>query len=420
MTQNGNIEQLQQAPPGTIAIVVTRVAPTVMGGDLTMGSVPDGGATDDVLTKASGANQDTVWAPAKGQLPADGLTGTVLTKVTDADQDANWVALPAPPPALPPAGAAGEVLGKATATDYDVAWIAAPPPSIPGGSTGRVLKKVSDADNDYAWGGSRIYVDAGMSFGSGTRTDVADTTNGITLWENNNGNPLQNFGLGMTSGAINIIAAASASNFVRLVSGAQPKISNLDGSAQRDIIDTTNGDVRYALKAHGDHVAANHGHSNYSPTNHGHARFDGVQWGNTSYLCQNPGNTEFAVRNAQNTAGQWAISAAWTVYSSADLKDNIADLPIERAVEAFDALRPVTFDYRDPPGPNVKPGQYGFVVEDMAQHPALASVVVGDYGYAPDSIIPLLVGKIRQLEAELDDLHTHTSNPRAPRRRRAK
>jgi hypothetical protein len=338
-----------------------------------------------------------------------------------------------PTPGTPPGGAQGNVLGKASATDYDVAWIAAPPPNLPGGQNRRVLVKLSDADNDFAWGGAahfdldvsvigKLYSEGGLDFGSVAASNPTDLTRHISLWSYVQ-EPGKGYGLNITGGRLNLTAYGGASDNtsrITLNSAAQPQIGDKNGGTLRDIIDTTNGDARYALKAHGDHVAANHGHSNYSATNHGHARFDGVQWGNTSYLCQNPGNTEFAVRNAANTGFNWAIAGNWITPSTADLKANIADLTTERAVEAFDALRPVTFDYRDPPGPNVKPGQYGFVVEDMAQHPALASVVVGDYGYVPDSIIPILVAKIRQLEAELDDLHAHTSNPRAPRRRRAK
>jgi hypothetical protein len=111
-------EERAQAPAGTPAPVGTWVHPTVMGGDMTAGTVPDGGVTNDVLTKASNANQDTVWAPAQGQLPPDGAAATVLTKVTAADQDADWL----PVSALPPGGATDEVLTKASATDGDAVW----------------------------------------------------------------------------------------------------------------------------------------------------------------------------------------------------------------------------------------------------------------------------------------------------------
>ena len=93
----------------------------------------------------------------------------------------------------------------------------------------------------------------------------------------------------------------------------------------------------------------------------------------------------------------------WVANSLRAAKDHIEPLDEARASAAFDALHPVRYDLREP-GPSDPPGQFGFIVDDMANEPALQSIVRDSEGYVPDQIIPILVAKIRQLEARLAQL----------------
>jgi hypothetical protein len=52
--------------------------------------LPPGGATDEILTKASPADGDAVWAPIPAGLPPGGTIGQILAKVTAANFDAIW------------------------------------------------------------------------------------------------------------------------------------------------------------------------------------------------------------------------------------------------------------------------------------------------------------------------------------------
>src|SRR5215472_12967601 len=149
-------EERAQAPAGTPAPVGTWVHPTVMGGDFSAGTVPPGGATDDVLTKRSNADMDTEWAPVPPGVPPAGAVGEVLTKQTATDFDAAWAPVP---PGVPNGGATAEVLNKVSATDQDVAWAVVPPtPLPPGGATDEVLTKASDTDGDAVWRPSAVGV----------------------------------------------------------------------------------------------------------------------------------------------------------------------------------------------------------------------------------------------------------------------
>jgi Collagen triple helix repeat (20 copies) len=73
-----------------------------------------------------------------------------------------------------------------------------------------------------------------LTFGSQAMTDATDLSRHLDLWGGK-------FGINITSGRINVIAAAAASNFVRLQSGMQPKAADMDGSNERDLLDTVNG-----------------------------------------------------------------------------------------------------------------------------------------------------------------------------------
>lgn len=119
-------------------------------------SLPDGGSTGQVLTKASSADQDATWQdiPDAGSgLPAGGTTGQYLVKDSSADGDAGWQDLPDFPDGLPAGGVAGQILTKDSGTDGDASWQDLPAADgLPaGGTTGQVLTKDSSTDGDASW-----------------------------------------------------------------------------------------------------------------------------------------------------------------------------------------------------------------------------------------------------------------------------
>lgn len=59
------------------------------GGTIAIGGVPDGGATGQVLTKASNLDQDIDWQTPQ-TLPIGGTTGQILTKNSSTDFDYSW------------------------------------------------------------------------------------------------------------------------------------------------------------------------------------------------------------------------------------------------------------------------------------------------------------------------------------------
>jgi hypothetical protein len=51
---------------------------------------PDGGLTDEVLTKRSDADQDVEWQAVANPLPLNGTARMALVKATDSDFDVVW------------------------------------------------------------------------------------------------------------------------------------------------------------------------------------------------------------------------------------------------------------------------------------------------------------------------------------------
>jgi hypothetical protein len=85
---------------------------------------PVGGNPNDVLTKASATDYDTIWLPPAPGIPNGGATADVLAKASVADQDVIWR-----PGGIPPGGNTNDVLTKTSATDYDTRWAGLPSPS---------------------------------------------------------------------------------------------------------------------------------------------------------------------------------------------------------------------------------------------------------------------------------------------------
>lgn len=115
-------------------------------GTIAVGTVPNGGITGQVLSKASNTNQDTVWTTPH-YLPAGGSSGQVLTKSSASDYAVTWST---PPTGIPNGGTTGQVLSKNSNTDQDIGWASVH--NVPaGGTTGQVLAKTSGTDYATAW-----------------------------------------------------------------------------------------------------------------------------------------------------------------------------------------------------------------------------------------------------------------------------
>jgi len=147
------------------------------------------------------------------------MAGTLKVRDPADPTGATWVSVSAqgtdgPPGPTGPTGVQG--------------LVGPPGPPLPaGGATNSPLLKKSAADGDVYWG-------------DGTDQDAF-----VTLPYR--GGFIFNGGGGMFwRGAVG--AEASASLVLRESSGRQPRIANSDGTGERDIIDTTNGDARYAAK----------------------------------------------------------------------------------------------------------------------------------------------------------------------------
>lgn len=153
--------------------------------------VPAGGAQGQVLTKASGANYDTIWVTpdylSDYTVPLGGNQGQFLGKTSATDGDFAWLDLPAGSegsPELPNGGNQGQVLTKASATSGDVIWADQTGGNgVPdGGTTGQVLTKNSNMNGDATWqdasgGGSAEYPD--MTGHAGDVLAVNSTQDGV-------------------------------------------------------------------------------------------------------------------------------------------------------------------------------------------------------------------------------------------------
>ena len=107
--------------------------------------IPDGGSTNQVLSKTSGNNQAVNWRTVS-EVPTGGTTGQVLSKSSNTNNDTGWETLIK----VPTGGMGGQVLTKASDTSGDVDWQSAP--SLPiGGTTGQVLAKRSNTNGDATW-----------------------------------------------------------------------------------------------------------------------------------------------------------------------------------------------------------------------------------------------------------------------------
>lgn len=116
------------------------------------GGLPAGGATGEVLTKASATDYDATWsaAPAAANgLPTGGTSGQLLVKNTATNYDASFTTVGT----VPVGGTLFQSLVKASGTDYDVTWGSpAAPNGLPtGGTTGQALIKNTATNYDASF-----------------------------------------------------------------------------------------------------------------------------------------------------------------------------------------------------------------------------------------------------------------------------
>ena len=230
---------------------------------------------------------------------------------------------------------------------------------------------------------------------------------------------------------VNVLGMAEAANgwkygsLVPTMVGGQGAPPTKVSTWPIDPLTQAEADARY--EPAGDYAAANHNHdASYDgryvnvggDTMTGVLNANGAVQLNGSWINNNAGG---GWRLRIHGGGNGPDNVSWDNLSWVDVygknyvansqlafKENVRDLDAPRALAAFEALRPVVYDTKpvdaatSPPlSEEIEPpDQFGFVLEDMQAQPALKSVV-RDTGYVPDQLIPVLVAKIRQLEARL-------------------
>ena len=80
--------------------------------------VPEGGAEDQLLAKASATDGDVEWQTIH-KIPAGGTEDQLLAKASATDGDVEWQTVPK----IPAGGTTGQVLAKKSETDFDLEWI---------------------------------------------------------------------------------------------------------------------------------------------------------------------------------------------------------------------------------------------------------------------------------------------------------
>jgi hypothetical protein len=389
-------------------------------------------------------------------IPLGGLAGQVLEKRTDADLDTQWDW------ALPAAGGYGAMLRQTILNDPK-GW----QPTVAGNNhegsawdvtrcnmttdswwhifnySGAVSAKVT-LMTDNGGGGSEVLSFQFVSSYGNQRV--------IVLGDSQKGDHLAQYALAGEAFYVRVSGGATRL-YVAAMSEAESMAGHRFGSfmllhpptqaspptnpvawppevGSVDYLTDAEGDAQYAAISH-NHDAAYDGRyvnitgdtmSGLLQANGGimlNGTWINCQAGGNGWRLRDPtdGSNRLEIVSQDNSAWADAAGKNWQNLSVAALKENIEPLDQVRALAAFDALRPVSFDWKQP-DTNDPPGQFGFIVDDMRKEPALQSLLRGDDAYVPDQIIPILVAKIRALEAELDELHAHTRNPRAPRRTR--
>jgi len=107
---------------------------------------PSDGVADDVLTKQSTVDFDTIWQPASPGQPPSGATGEALTKQSASDYDSDWEAVPNE---LPVGGVSDELLSKINGVDFNLDW-KPDAGGLPSGTTAIFLQATAPA----GWGQS--------------------------------------------------------------------------------------------------------------------------------------------------------------------------------------------------------------------------------------------------------------------------
>lgn len=129
------------------------------------GNVPDGGATGEVLTKNTAANQDFNWATVN-EVPTGGATGQALVKNSATPNDTGWSTVHQ----VPEGGTTGQVLAKSSNTNHDATWV-----DQPAGGSGDVTGPVASTDSEIALFSSTT----GKIIKRATTTGVLKATSGV-------------------------------------------------------------------------------------------------------------------------------------------------------------------------------------------------------------------------------------------------
>ena len=93
------------------------------------------------------------------------------------------------------------------------------------------------------------------------------------------------------------------------------------------------------------------------------------------------------------------VGGVWTDASSIEYKENIANLPPEKAVRVLNGLNPVTFNYKI--DENEK--HVGFIAEDVPE------LVASKYrkGLSPMDIVAVLTKVVQEQEKRIDALEKY-------------
>ena len=432
-----------QAPPGTVAPIGHPVLPTFIAG----AGVPPGGNTNEVLTKVTAVDQDVAWLPQIG-VPLGGGQGALLTKQSDADATHIWSNV---------AGGAGRGLWFATG-DWANEWVQAFEMTGTGSAIvtitrsaagsgqgpGTVIGVLTWATANYHWQTlSKIYNPSRADMCS----EVGVSGSFFYFFASGGHAPTQI----TVQTVVETAAGWVGPSFRMTMVGAQAAPGTRWPTAIPDYLTQAEADPLYLTQAEGDSLFLTpaEGNNAYAAKSHGEhntlGNMDGRYWQKNTLTRTNSGYNVWAgggwstrihagghgpdfVSGGDNPGTSWtdAYGKNWVNQSSRAFKENIEPLGEDEAGRAFDALSPVRFDIpasynprEDGPLPEVlePKGQFGFVLEDMQEQPALKSVV-RDTGYVPDQIIPLLVMKIRAQEARLAVLEARLAPPPRPPGRR--
>jgi hypothetical protein len=394
---------MTQAPPGTVVQPGASIVPT---GEpyVSPGTLPPGGLTAQVLGKASATDGDVSW---QDKLPANGGYGAMLRQTIPNDPKA-WQATVA---GNNHEGSSWDAVACGMTTD---SWWHI------FNYSGAVSAQVT-LMTDNGGGGSEVLTFQFVSAYGAQRV--------IVLGDSQKNDHLAQYALAGEAFYVRVSGGAT-----RLRVAAMAEAESMAGHRFGSFVllhPPTQASPPTNPVAWPAEVGAAHAHTEYAAANHNHdASYDGryvnvggdtmtgllqanggimlngtwinCQAGGNGWRLRDPtdGSNRLEVVSQDNSA--WADGAGknWQNLSVAALKDNIEPLDQARALAAFDALRPVRFDWKQPDKTD-PPGQFGFIVDDMQKEPALASIVRGEDAYVPDQIIPVLVAKIRQLEARL-------------------